>query len=142
MTRINARAKGASGEREACEWLERNLFMNTRSCGERKLSRNIAQSRDGGHDIDANPFMFEVKRRQSIAFDKWWIQISKAVKGKQRIPVVMFRPNKSQWDFLISAKWIGNRSGWIHIPAQTFINWAIYRMERGPFATDSGYYES
>jgi hypothetical protein len=40
------------------------------------------------------------------------------------IPVVMFRQNRKEWEFLISATTIGSNVGWVHIPAVRFKDWA------------------
>ena len=82
-----------------------------------------------GCDIVAEPFIFEIKRREALNFNSWWIQINKVYKtlakyDKLYIPVVMFRVNKKEWEFLISATVIGDDVGYIHISAPRFITWA------------------
>ena len=127
---MSAKSKGSSGEREACEWLERKLFG--RDVG---LKRNLNQSRDGGADIIHHPFVFEVKRRKgdkNLGFYKWWIQVVKATKWLNircsvdtYTPVVMFRIDFSDWQFLISANQLdGPTQGWLHMDAMRFIQWA------------------
>ena len=126
---MTARSKGASGEREACRWLERKLWG--RNVG---LERNLLQVREGGADILHHPFVFEVKRRKgdkNLGFAKWWIQVTKAAKTKNAqegtdtfTPVVMFRIDKSDWQFLISATVIGCKQGWLHMDATRFLQWA------------------
>jgi len=119
---VNPKQKGKAGENEACEWLMKHLFKD------RNLSPNQRQVFIGC-DIVAEPFIFEVKRREALNFNSWWIQISKVHKTlakfeKMYIPVVMFRPNRSEWEFLISATVIGDEIGYIHLNSARFVKWA------------------
>jgi hypothetical protein len=123
MRVVNPGAKGKAGENEACEWLMKHIYDNKRI-----LHRNRNQTFVGA-DIVTKPFVIEVKRRETLALDKWWIQINK-VRNRMReydqewIPVVMFRVNRGPWEFLISAEVIGDTTGWIRIPQNRFIRWA------------------
>ena len=108
-----------AGEYEARDWLQKKVFYDTV-----KLERNIVQARDGGADIYCKPFVVEVKRCEKLQFDNWWIQVNRAAKESELIPVVMFRQNTKPWDFLISAQQIGCKSGWLHISQVSFIRWS------------------
>lgn len=117
--------KGKAGENEACEWIRKHIFK-----GLREVKRNREQV-ELGCDIICKPFIFEIKRREKLALGKWWIQISIVQKylrsfNKEYIPVVMYRQNKGNWEFLISTEALGiTTGGYIHISAVTFIEWAV-----------------
>lgn len=121
MGKINARAKGANGEREFCRWLFDNFNIPM-------PQRNLEQVRSGGTDIiDFEPFFFEVKRCEKIEKEKWWRQVSKAKAGQfddSIVAVVAFRQNSKPWEFLISAEHIGCNKGYIHINEFRFLEWA------------------
>jgi len=119
---VNARNKGAAGEREFCQWLKANLKL--------EASRNLDQPREGGIDIIVSPFGFEVKRCQTLSFVDWWIQAKTACEkiwDMERVhlmPVVAFRQNQMPWEFLISANNIGCEKGFIRISEKVFVEWS------------------
>lgn len=118
---LNAKTKGASGEREFCQYLYDNFKL------EIKPERNLTQTRDGGADIICHPFAFEIKRCETLKFYDWWSQVRDAVSNKHGlafglIPVVAFRQNKKDWEFLISAQNIGVGFGFVHINSQVVFN--------------------
>ena len=118
---MNNRAKGASGEREFCKWMENNLKLDHRP------TRNLEQVRGGGSDIiDVYPFCVEVKRREVLDLQSWWIQVKHDAKklGDDAIPIVAFRQNRKPWEFLISSGYIGLEIGFIRLTEKTFIDWA------------------
>ena len=120
---INPKTKGANGEREFCQWLFDNFNLESRP------DRNLEQVRSGGCDVVCTPFAFEVKRREKFEFVNWWNQVSKAVKTAGSIahglePVVAFRINKGDWEFLISAKHLGIPHGFLHCDRFVFRKWA------------------
>ncbi len=121
-----ARNKGANGEREFCKWLfdHFNIPMPT---------RNLEQVRSGGTDImDVEPFYIEVKRCESLNLDSWWHQVNRAAKkshDENIIPVVAFRQNRKPWEFLIGAKHIGIKRGFIRLDSRIFIKWAIDKID-------------
>lgn len=120
MSRINVRTKGASGEREFCKWLYENFNIPM-------PMRNLEQVRSGGTDImDVEPFYFEVKRCETLSLESWWSQVKRAARKNpdEVIPVVAFRQNRKQWEFLIAAKNIGIKRGFIRIDKTVFIKWA------------------
>ena len=70
---VNARSKGASGEREFCHWLTDNLGLEVIP------ERNLEQVRSGGADIcNVYPFIFEIKRVEVLDLKGWWIQVKEA----------------------------------------------------------------
>ena len=123
MRRINARSKGASGERELARWLKDNLRLNDLP------QRNLEQVRSGGSDIiDVYPFFFECKRVENLDLLSWWIQVKHETKKSGAIPVVAFRQNHKTWEFLISAEYIGIELGFLRLDDRLFIKWAINKM--------------
>lgn len=123
MPKINSRTKGASGEREFCEYLFSTFNI------EQKPERNLEQVRSGGADIICDPFAFEIKRCEVIKHYDWWAQVKEAVKNPKGpafglIPVVAYRQNKGNWEFLIAGQYIGVDFGFIHITEFVFRDWA------------------
>jgi hypothetical protein len=119
---VNPKQKGKTGENEACEWLSKYIYEN-----KRQLERNQNQMFIGA-DIVSKPFIVEVKRRETLALDAWWIQISKVEKrlrefNKSYIPIVMFRQNRRRWEFLISATSIGCVNGYVRLDENRFMEW-------------------
>jgi hypothetical protein len=139
---MKARTKGSVGELEACRWLERKVFGNI------GLTRNLEQTRSGGADIIQPPFAFEIKRRKrsdrQLNYDGWWIQVNKATDKLSResysvyYPVVMFRIDNGDWEFLIPATQIGCKQGWIHISRTRFVEWvkSFARIGQEPFTAE------
>ena len=133
---VNGRAKGASAEREFCEWLQHEFKL------EHKPERNIEQYRhkqgssnhfrkSTGHDIIGfQPFAWEVKRCESLSLRSWWLQCVQSCTPEYSVPVVAFRQNRKQWKFLISAKNIGIRNGYMVLEAREFKMWAEHILSK------------
>lgn len=123
MPKINARSKGAAGEREFCVWLKNELKLDFLP------TRNLEQVREGGADImTVPPFAFEVKRCQGLAFRDWWRQVSIACVDTDRVPVVAYRQNGKKWKFLLSAKLIGLPVGFIQLEEIEGRKWLINKL--------------
>ena len=127
---VNPKQKGKKGEDEACEWLSKYLYDR-----KRHLERNQNQMFIGA-DIVSYPFIFEVKRREALSLDNWWMQIHRVhvkLKGynKLYIPIVMFRQNRKAWEFLISADTIGCTGGYIRLNCARFIEWSARYVDSG-----------
>jgi hypothetical protein len=123
MKMVNARSKGAAGEREAAKWLQAQFGL------EHCPQRNLEQVRSGGYDLTGfHPFAFEIKRCEAIAKRDWWLQIVHSHRPGE-IPVVMYRRNKQPWRFLISAVHLGLKTGFIQLESREFIMFAQARME-------------
>ena len=118
---INARTKGATGEREFCSWLHARL------CLEEMPLRNLEQVRSGGADVIEIPelpgVMFEVKRCESLSLLKWWHQVRRACSEEHHIPIVVFRQNRKDWEFLISSEIIGVPNGYIRMSHIVWLKW-------------------
>lgn len=116
---VNGRSKGANGEREAAIWIQKHFDL------EIKPERNLEQVRKGGHDLlGFPPFAFEIKRCEVLSKRDWWLQAVTSATSTYFVPVVMFRQNKGKWNFLISAKNIGLKTGYIQLEEREFIMWA------------------
>ena len=128
MTRINSRNKGANGEREAAIWLQQQFKL------EHRPERNLEQVRKGGHDLlGFVPFAVEVKRSQTLDKRNWWLQAVTSCVDEYNVPVVMYRPNNQPWRFLIAAKNIGLKTGYIQLEQREFVLWGnnlIARLDR------------
>lgn len=94
-----ARAKGARGEREVCHLIAGITGDD--------VSRNIAQSRDGGHDVDWGPFAIEVKTTQTVSMPAWQAQVRKSVEGTGKVPSVCWRRKGEEW--------------WVALPMEAFV---------------------
>jgi hypothetical protein len=119
-----ASRKGSGGEREFCDWIFKHLKLTE------KPTRNLNQWRSGGEDIDFAPFVFEIKRCESVTpvgMRRWWLQVTKAARNKEeRIPVVCYRQNRKNWNFLVPFKYVhmaGNHPGYAHLEEREFLIW-------------------
>ena len=127
MGKINVRAKGASGEREMCKWLDKNLGIQS--------ERNLEQVRSGGADIITTEFVFEVKRVESLDIQGAWVQCKTACKDINEgqdvnlEPVLAFRRNKEAWKFAIAATHIGVEYGYIILPEKVFIDYVNHKRD-------------
>lgn len=127
MPRINARSKGASGEREFCNW----LF--TRGLVRRMPERNLEQVRSGGIDVipEDHPFAYEVKRveKYPAPYDKWWYKANLDAKKHNREAVVAHRRNNEDWSFLISLEnLLGVKGSYAIVGSVAFIKYAQKRI--------------
>jgi len=118
MAKLNARRKGANGEREFCRWIAKLLDLD------KIPERNLEQVRHGGADVlGIGNFVFEVKRCEKLQLRKWWIQVKNAMIDPNTIPVVVFRKNNDRWAILISATHIGLKYGFIQLPPSETEQW-------------------
>lgn len=94
---LNARSKGQVGEREAADLLagwarEAGIIIHP--------SRNLVQSREGGHDLVGVPGMaVEVKRVEGTGVKHWWAQCERQAKAVGQHPFLMHRRNRQPWRF-------------------------------------------
>ena len=117
--RINGIKKGKAGEREAANWLAKRFNLAE------SPTRNLDQTREGGHDLNGfPPFCIEVKRQETLSKRDWWLQVTASVTKEYSIPVVMYRQNHKKWKFLISARYIGISTGFIELEIREFEMWA------------------
>lgn len=96
------RNRGSSGEREFAALLSAAIKQETR--------RKLGASRNGGDDVEIDMskfpacdikvrqgFSFEVKRRRSVAIDKWLRQAAENVGASAKMPVVVCRGDNAPW---------------------------------------------
>jgi len=122
---INGRAKGAAGEREFAKWLQDNLKLDFLP------TRNLEQTREGGADIlGVDPFVFEVKRCETLALRDWWIQVNKACHYLDDEPIVAYRKNHQPWRFLISARNIGLEKGFVQLEEFEAKTWLLKQLAK------------
>jgi len=118
--RINVNNKGSAFEREVCFWLRDNLDIHTK--------RLLGQAREGGADIETEHFIIEVKRREKLDLYEWWGQVERAKnnhKDKDIIPVVCFKQNNKNQEFLIPANLLPNVDrGYMRVSSLVFKKFA------------------
>ena len=117
---INPVHKGKRGENELCVWLHDNLCLSYMP--EREY--NQAAGKSGSDILEVAPFCIEVKRRESLDLDNWWWQCVVAAKNVGGEPVVAFRQNKKSWEFLIPARHVGSKLGFVRLKENVFIEFA------------------
>lgn len=93
----SARNKGAAAERELAAMLSNELGI--------AVKRKLGQARDGGDDIQIGKFRIEVKRRETLAIEKWCKQVEAACSG-QDVPVVAFRRSGEPWRAVVPIGWL------------------------------------
>ena len=126
---INVRSKGASGEREFCEWLFRKGLV------ECVPDRNLEQVRHGGIDVipEDHPFAYEVKRVETITYfttyDKWWIKATTDARRLGREPIVAHRKNRTNWMFCVSLQnLLGLPGSYAILSSVAFVKYAQKRI--------------
>ena len=87
------RNKGARGEREFFALLNKHLPERLR------LSRELAQSRDGGLDGSVAQVAIEVKRQERLRLNDWLKQARLGSNGS--LPVVAYRQSREPWRCLV-----------------------------------------
>lgn len=96
-----AKQKGAEGERE----LARLLIGWAGPKQALELTRNLEQTRSGGHDLvglEGYGMAVEVKRVETKSIAEWWRQaVRQAEKAGNLIPVLAWRQNRQPWRFRI-----------------------------------------
>jgi len=88
------RNKGAVGEREFFALLNKHLPERLR------LSRELAQSRDGGLDGSTAQVAIEVKRQERLNLPAWLKQ-ARLGSSNGSLPVVAYRQNGEPWRCLV-----------------------------------------
>ncbi|MCU0833698.1 MAG: hypothetical protein MUC77_04570 [Chromatiaceae bacterium] len=89
---MNSRRKGADGERELARALREALGI--------EVSRNLQQTRDGGHDMEVGGYGVEVKRSQRVTEAKvtaWWQQAVRQAAQAGLTPALAYRQDRQPW---------------------------------------------
>jgi Holliday junction resolvase len=94
-----SRTKGANGERELARLLSDELGV--------EVTRNLMQTRDGGHDLNGlSGWCLEAKRRAKVTEGEkrqWWAQaVRQSGEFAERgTPVVAYRADRGEWRFML-----------------------------------------
>lgn len=117
--RINSRSKGASGEREFSRLLFDELGV--------RVTRNLTQTRDGGHDliVASDPgspttcflqrFAIEIKRHAAAKpsdLEGWWQQAIKQAGNAEKMPLLAYRTDRAQWLIRVPLEVFDSRFNW------------------------------
>ena len=101
MAKINSRAKGKAGERELIGELKKLLPSEMTS----ELTRNLDQTRDGGHDIlGLDGWALEVKRYAEVLpadLARFWDQTTEQARNNEARPALCFRQDRRPWRTVI-----------------------------------------
>lgn len=91
------RVKGATGEREWCRMLE---IVGV------EAQRALGQARDGGGDVPAAPYLWEVKRRARVSIYEHVDQAAAAVPQYPgcTVPAVAIRGDNREWLVVMRAQ--------------------------------------
>lgn len=108
MGKINSRAKGKTGERELIGELKKLLPSEMTS----ELTRNLDQTRDGGHDIlGLDGWALEVKRYAEVLpadLERFWNQAcEQAARNDEARPALCFRQDRRAWRTVIHVSEVG-----------------------------------
>jgi len=92
---VNPRIKGSASERELLKILNDELGVD--------LARNLTQTRGGGADADKllAGFSIEIKRRETLSLNSWWLQAVKQAKDANAEPCLVYRQSRQPWRFVI-----------------------------------------
>lgn len=117
-----AKAKGAAGERQFCQWLRKNLELDFTP------KRNLEQTRSGGADIiDVIPYCIEIKRAENLDIFNAWCQVVEAAREMENnpIPIVAFRKNHQKWQACIPASFLDEdiKGGYLRLTEIVFRKW-------------------
>lgn len=85
-----------AGERELAVLLREELRSG--------VTRNLAQTRAGGHDLDGLPFALELKRtrRATPAHVRgWWAQAEGQAEQAGKPPALVYREDRQDWRVVV-----------------------------------------
>lgn len=103
MPKINSRAKGKSAERELINLLKEMLPEDLTS----ELTRNLDQTRDGGHDIlGLKGWALEVKRYAKVdpgTKARFWDQTLEQARKDGSRPALAYREDRRDWRVVLRA---------------------------------------
>jgi hypothetical protein len=122
---LNARTKGASGEREIADMLNFIIYtvMKGLSYPEPEclkamttVQRNQNQSAVGGNDLtNVLGLSIEVKRQENLSVPAWWRQCVAAAERNKEVPVLIYRQNRKAWHIRTLL--------WVQVPGQVCNGW-------------------
>jgi len=95
---INSRTKGHDAERKVVNMLKDAGY---------EVTRNLDQTRDGGHDIlGLDGISMEVKRSKKLSFRKWWKQTLRQAGDKY--PVLVYKIDYKDWQVVVTSDFMHN----------------------------------
>lgn len=99
---INSRAKGQRGERMVADLLNSACIRvaHDLGCKPPVFSRNLVQSRNGGHDLVGMDWIaVEVKWYAEVKSQlaRWWEQTLRQAQAVNAEPVLIYKANGSKW---------------------------------------------
>ena len=132
---LMSRNKGKAGEREVVKLLQPvvNEVYSAMDLEIPILQRNLMQSDRGGFDIAGLEWMaLEVKRRETMALNAWWVQTLKQARYDQ-VPVLLYRGNHEPWRAcLLGMLPMGYREDWLQarvtVDLPDFLTWFRRRL--------------
>ena len=108
MGKINSRTKGKTAERELIGELKKLLPEELTN----ELSRNLDQTRSGGHDIlGLDGWAIEVKRYAQVLpgdIERFWTQAVDQAKRCKQEPVLCYRADRRQWRVVMCLDAVNN----------------------------------
>lgn len=146
---LNARNKGANGEREVVRMLndviqkvlssqawDENVVKTALAC----IQRNQNQSAVGGADLNGVFGMsVEIKRVENPLIDQWWKQCTSQAERNKEHPVLLYRRNHQPWRCITigHAPLPGGRLSTMRVQFEQdsflvwFYQWVYYKMITG-----------
>lgn len=101
MNGAGRRSKGATAERELAKLLAEQLGSD--------ITRNLEQTRSGGHDLTGvGAFALEVKRQEKLNINAWWEQAREQAERSGMKPALAYRQSRKPWRFIVR---LGDVSG-------------------------------
>jgi len=102
MAKINSRTKGKTAERELIGELKKLLPEGLTN----ELSRNLDQTRSGGHDIlGLDGWAIEVKRYAQVLpgdIERFWAQAVDQAGRCNQVPALCYRADRRDWRVVLS----------------------------------------
>jgi hypothetical protein len=98
--------KGKRAERTVANALNPILdkLVSSLGCDPVKLKRNLAQTQQGGFDLEGLPWIaIEIKHHQQVSLGAWWAQTLRQA-GDQREPVLIWKKHGGQWNVRMYAR--------------------------------------
>jgi len=121
---INSKRKGDEGEREFS-----NLMRDKYDI---RITRNLQQTRQGGHDLDGLPgIALEVKKRRVITQAKirgFWKQARRQADDVGKEPALAYRGDREKWRVLVDMGYFHNNASGIlaDLSVQGFLHFLGY----------------
>lgn len=135
---INSRAKGQRGERMVADLLNLTIVRTSERLGVKpsKMSRNLVQSRNGGHDLVGQDWIaIEVKWYNEIKshLPNWWRQCLEQAERVNGEPVLIYKSNGSKWSVRMYGRLEIEPGRRLRVPVdinwEDFIVWFEKRLE-------------